>query len=228
MIKLAPSFAILLPAYNVDKHIADVVRQLLSQYPGCCIVVVDDGSLDQTSEIVADQFPKVALLSHKRNLGKGAALRTGIDFVLEHCDADAIAFLDADGQHAPGDLEALLNAFDRQQGDFIIGKRQFRIGHMPLHRILSNKLSSALVALKIKRHVSDTQSGFRVISTRVLKKILPIRADGYDFETEVLLKAAKAGAQIAEIPIQTLYRGERSHIRAIRDIARFLKSFFTS
>ncbi len=222
-----PELAVILPAYNVEDAIAGILRQLKENFPQAAVVVVDDGSTDRTAAIVR-QFAHVQLLSHAANLGKGAALKTGIRIVRSQIAPEWYAFMDADGQHAPADLKKLVLAARANKGDFLIGRRDFRPGLMPIPRILSNRITSWLISRKIGHCIRDSQSGMRVIKRTIIETMPELASNGYEFESEFLLKAGRMPVTFFEVPIGTRYSSERSHIRPLRDVARFIKVYLTT
>lgn len=220
--------AILLPAYNVAQHIEHVLSQLLKVAGDFPVFIVDDGSVDETNQLVS-AFAQAQLLSHERNQGKGAAIITGITAILASTDAVAIIMLDSDGQHNPANILDLIAAYENGLGNFIIGRRTFSRKNMPLGRICSNLLTSFVLSAKLGERIWDSQSGFRLISRPLVQKILPeLRARGYEIESEILIKAHRAGAKICEVPIDTYYGSETSYIRPLRDSLRLIKTFFTA
>jgi len=214
---------LILPAYNEARHLSGLIEKIDRVTSGkYALVVIDDGSTDETAKVLA-QYPHLHAIHHNKNLGKGAALQSGIQFALSRFNASALLFMDADGQHSPDDIGKLIEAHRRRRGDFIIGRRDFKRGVMPFFRILSNRLTSAMVSLKIGQRVHDSQSGFRLIRSELLLRIGECQSRGYEFETELLLKSAKCGAKIYEVPVTTIYGNQKSHIRPVRDILRFLR-----
>jgi glycosyltransferase involved in cell wall biosynthesis len=159
-----------IPAYCAAGTIADVLRALRDAIPGARLIVVDDGSTDDTSlraRPLADE-----LLRHDDNLGKGRALRAGIAAALDR-DADVVVTIDADGQHDAADAPRLLQALD--DADVVVGQRIRSSGMMPVTRRVTNALSSAAIALVSGQRLHDTQSGFRAIRRRVLTAVAPLR-----------------------------------------------------
>lgn len=222
------AFAILIPAYNVYSHIGDILKKLQNFSPKLHIVVIDDGSNDGTYELVCQKYPSVLCLQHSVNKGKGAALKTGIEYILQNFEVKAIGFLDGDGQHDPYDLNKFIQSFKESCGDFILGRRIFLPGKMPILRIVSNFITSNLISLKLLKRIADSQCGFRLIEINLLKKLLPLKSTGFDLETEILLKAGKLQAQFYEIPISTIYQCEKSNIRPFRDIVSFIRTLLST
>lgn len=219
------SFCVILPVYNTSKFLPGLLDRLTIQYPGISIVAIDDGSSDNSGEI-ARSYRGVHLLRHERNRGKGAALKTGIHYMDAQIRAKAAIFLDSDGQHDPAEIIKFVHAYHRNEGTFLIGKRDFRDQSMPPHRMLSNWLTSYLLRRKLSQNISDSQCGFRLIDAALLRRCLPIAADGYEFETELLIKAARLDAKFRNIAISTIYGTEKSNIRKWRDTIAFIKTYF--
>ncbi|HHS14172.1 MAG TPA: glycosyltransferase family 2 protein [bacterium] len=212
--------SVVIPAYNSARQIGDVLLKSLRVVSRESIVVVDDGSCDETAAVV-DSF-NVFLLRHTRNLGKGEALKSGIGYALKR-SAKGIVTLDGDGQHDPSEIQEMIAIMDRENADLVIGCRKFQYGIMPADRILSNRISSWMISRCIKQPVPDSQCGFRLFRTEKLKN-LEIDAKRFEVETEMLLRAAGKGWVIRFCPIQTLYNNSPSHIRRGRDTWDFLRT----
>ena len=198
----------LIPAYDAAATVADVVSGALPHVFG--VLVVDDGSTDDTAQAAARAGARV--LRRASNGGKGSALRDGLaDLLLS--DATHVAFLDADGQHDARDLPALLAA---ARGDeFVIGSRVLEREAIPAYRFRTNVIGSRILTRMTGHEIEDSQSGYRVISTRLLRK-LRLTARGYLIETEILLKSAPHVPRFRHVPVRAIYGG-RSHYRPFRD-----------
>ena len=207
--------ACVVPAYNAADTLEQVIDGVRQTVPRVRVVVVDDGSTDQTREVadrVADD-----VVGFDLNRGKGAALRAGFEAALaERCST--VLTIDADGQHDPAYAPALFSALTRV--DVVIGVRKRNGSDMPFYRRLSNALSSAAVSACTGRRFTDSQSGFRAVRAEVLRRIEPA-GDRYEYETDFLIQAARGGWRIGAVPVSTLY-GEwaRSHFRTLGDSAR--------
>ncbi len=214
-----------LPAYNpggaISKVLAEVSKYLAKDH----ILVVDDGSTDGLRQRVA--AAGVAVLRHDRNRGKGAALRTAFDYLKHHSSSQAIITLDADGQHPPQEIPGFIRAFCETGADLIIGHRSFDFRVMPLTRIASNRITSALLTRKLGVEIKDSQCGYRLHSRPLLEQI-HLETEGYDTESEILIKACRAGYRVHFHPIATVYAGEKSHIRGLRDVRRFVALYLRS
>jgi glycosyltransferase involved in cell wall biosynthesis len=199
----------LVPAYQAAETVGGVVRGLLRHVSR--VLLVDDGSTDGTSRRAEEAGAQVLRLSE--NSGKGSAIRAGLERVLAS-DATHVVFLDADGQHDPDDVPALLGAA-RHGDDFVIGSRMARPEETPAVRYRTNEIGSRILTRMTGHDVEDGQSGYRVIAADLLRR-LKLSARGYLIETEILLKAAPYVARFRHVPVRAIYGGP-SHYRPFRD-----------
>jgi glycosyltransferase involved in cell wall biosynthesis len=214
---------VLIPALNAAQTLGQLLGDLHPFVGVEQVVVVDDGSSDATASIA--KAASAVVLSHAVNRGKGAALRTGFNYVLSSTQFDSVITMDADLQHDPKDVPKFLSAWESGDSDLILGYRR-KIGTgMPVHRILSNAITSALVTARTGVRIRDSQAGFRLIGRSVLSSI-EFKADGYEAETEILLKAARKGFRIGHVPIATIYKGAPSHMTHWRTTKNFLQVLF--
>lgn len=204
----------LVPAFNEAATIAAVVRGASACV--ATVLVVDDGSTDGTAEAAAAAGAEVMRLG--RNGGKGTAIRAGLSRVFES-DATHVLFMDGDLQHRPEEIPALLAEAASSGAAMVIGERTFVREEMPASRYWANVVGSWALARLMGVDLSDTQSGFRVVRTDVLRRI-PLEATGYEFETELVVKLARRGAHIAGVPVKAVYGGESSKLRPVRDTSR--------
>lgn len=201
--------AAIIPALNAAETLPLLLKRLAAYVEKSDTFVVDDGSTDSTAEIA--EIAHVRLVRHNRNLGKGAALRTGFARTLEERRYSAVLTLDADLQHSPDDVPAFLKAHQQKEADILIGWRKKLGTGMPLHRVFSNVITSALVSARAGTRIRDSQSGFRLISAEVCKAVVT-SSDGFEAETEFLIRAAKQGFSIGFVPIATIYGNAGSHM----------------
>lgn len=213
------SVACVIPALDAAATLRELVGRLRTALPHALVVVVDDGSADATSAVARECCD--VLVRFPANRGKGAALRAGIAAALARGVA-AVVTMDADGQHPPEAAPALLAAL--AQADIAMGARSRRDGDMPLGRRMTNALASAAVGAIIGSSVADSQSGFRAIRRVVLESVTA-RGDRYEYETDFLIRAGRAGFRIEAVPIATVY-GAPSHFRAIRDSTRVVRTIW--
>ncbi len=215
--------AVVIPAYNAGAKLEDVLSKTFLRIPNRQVIVVDDGSTDNTAAIAVRHSAQ--LIRHGANRGKGAALKSGFAAALRMPQIRAVITMDADGQHAPEHLADFVRAFHASLVDLIIGCRQLRWPPMPFFRVVSNRITSAMVSQRLGVKIPDSQSGYRLHSRRLLEQIKP-STSGYEMESELLLKAVRCGMQVDFIPIATIYAGEASHIRGWRDTWRFIKMWW--
>jgi glycosyltransferase involved in cell wall biosynthesis len=208
---------VVIPTYNESKNIARVIKQIEEQ--GLEVIVVDDGSTDNTSEIARNNGATV--LENKINEGKGASLIKGFHYALDR-GFDAVIDMDGDGQHLPEDIPIFLRLAKYSNSGVFVGNRMSKTKNMPFIRFLTNKFMSWLISRVAKQRVADTQCGFRLIKKEVLEKI-QLETSKYEIESEIIIKAAQAGFKIESVPIRTIYRGEKSQINPFVDTLRFIR-----
>ena len=206
--------AALVPAYQAAAHLGEVLMRIgrLPQPPD--VLVVDDGSRDGTCTVA--QQHGVRVHSFAGNRGKGHALLAGFDLLRDYA---GVMTLDADGQHPPEVIPAFVSAFEAG-ADLVLGTRA-RTGSMPMGRRLANGFSSAWTTWLAGQGVSDSQSGCRLYGRAMLDGT-PLTPGRYEVETEAIVRAARLGFRIAEVPIPTVYGEEKSQIRAFRDVPRIM------
>ena len=209
-------YCVIIPAFNAARTIGELVQR--TKHQGLNVVVVDDGSTDQTAPIASTHGAVV--ISHLRNEGKGRALRTGFEYALRS-QYDGVVTMDSDGQHDAAEIPQLIRAGEVQHAGIVIGNRLADGAPMPLSRRLTNRLMSAIVSAVARQHVPDTQCGFRFIRKEVLADT-PLRARRFEIETELVIGAAARRWKIVSVPVRTIYQDERSHIRPLRDGIRFV------
>lgn len=214
---------IIIPAYREEAHIGDVVRKARQYIPCDRICVIDDGSEDRTCETA--EYAGAHCIRLSENRGKGEALKTGFEWSMQR-KLDAVITLDADGQHDPDLIPEFIETLQIQRCDVVLGARRFRVGEMPLDRILSNRISSFLVSLAARKKIGDSQSGFRMFKLSVLKG-LTLTGSLYELESEMLIRLGRKHASFSTCMIPAAYEGAPSHIRRWRDIRRFVKMWFT-
>jgi glycosyltransferase involved in cell wall biosynthesis len=208
--------AIVIPAHNEAQNIGTLVEAVRALGHDC--IVIDDGSVDNTGAVAAQAQAVVIKTGGKS--GKGNALKIGLNHVLEH-NYEALIAVDGDGQHSPSDITAFVSFYEHTHADIITGNRMHNPRGMPLVRLATNRFMSWLISFFCHQHIPDTQCGFRLIKTNVLRAI-KLRSSDFEIETEVLIKASKKGFKIASVDIQTIYRDEVSKIQPVRDTLRFI------
>lgn len=216
-------FAVI-PAYNVAVTLPEVVKGLKNSLPGIECIVINDGSRDPTAKIIKKL--DVMEIEHSTNRGKGAALRTGFTDALNR-GAEFILTIDSDGQHKPGEAVKLLQAIADYNYDVVVGNRMQYREKMPIHRKLSNRITSWLISMRTAQEIQDSQCGFRVIRAEVLRNVV-LTTNRFDMESELLLKAALKGYQIGSVEISTVYSSKRESSMSILDVFRFIKIYIRS
>ena len=209
--------ACVIPGYNEEKYIADVVKRCRAQ--DLPVYVVDDGSRDRTAELAAGAGATV--VAHRTNMGKGRSIEDGMARAAED-GCDAVIFLDADGQHSPEELPLFLQAAEAG-ADLVLGCRSFDTATMPRVRSLTNRFMGWCLSRLAGQKLGDTQSGYRLIRCGLWPRIRP-DSGGFAAESEMLVHAARAGANIVNVTISTIYiEGRQSHIKPVRDTWKFLQ-----
>ncbi len=192
---------IVLPAYNEEKIIQDTLREIQSVgYKN--IIVVDDGSHDQTYER-AKEIPGIVVLRHKLNRGKGAATKTGIE-AAKLLDAGIIVTMDSDGQHNPQDIARLIEPIEKNHCDVVLGTRLQNPKGMPWYKICANHIGNALTWYFYGLWVSDSQSGFRAYS-RHASELINTKTDRYEYDSEVIREIYIYKLKYKEVPIEVRY-----------------------
>jgi len=194
-----------IPAYNEEKNIAKIITKLKKITDS--IIVCDDGSSDMTSEIAKNLG--VIVISHKKNMGYGAAIRTIFEKSAE-IGSDILVTFDADGQHRVEDVSRVLRPLENSEADIVIGSRFLgKQSNVPNYRKLGIKVITQVTNSSLKTKLTDSQSGFRAYSKQVLSKI-SLSEIGMGISTEILIKASSKGLRITEVPITILYSGDTS------------------
>ena len=211
------SCAAVIPCFNEGATIAALVGAARRQLP--VVIVVDDGSTDDTPRQAARAGAMV--ISHGRNLGKGAALRTGLSRALK-LGFDRAVTMDSDGPHSPDDLPDLLRCMEESGALLVVGNRMQQARAMPWLRRRVNIWMSRKLSQRAGRILPDTQSGFRVIHLPTWST-LPLNAERFEVESEMLMAFVAADHPVAFVPVQVIPPGRDSHIRPVTDTLRWWK-----
>jgi glycosyltransferase involved in cell wall biosynthesis len=216
--------AVVVPAYDAAAGLGPVLAGVLHYFDSGAVFVIDDGSRDRTAEIARDAG--VRLVQHPQNRGKGAALQTGFD-AARRGGYTHVLTIDADGQHPPDCIPSFLAA--RDCGDIVIGSRLHDPVGMPRERLFSNRATAAILSALANQEILDGQSGYRLHALDAIEG-LALASRGYMLESEILVRASRAGARIAHVPIPCIYGDQKSGIHPVHDTLRFLwlvvRSFF--
>ena len=208
--------AVIIPALNAAQTLPPLIgeaKQFLDR-----VVVIDDGSSDGTGD--AARAAGAMVIRHDVNRGKGGALKSGFLWALEQ-GLDGVITLDADGQHLPRQIPLFLQHARATGADLIIGGRAHLFDGMLPRRRMANRFSAWAVAKASRTNIKDSQSGFRFYSSRVLREI-PLRAEGFDMETEVIIRAGVRGLRVEQIPIELGFVDglSTSHYKPLLDTLR--------
>lgn len=219
--KHSPKIVGLIAAFNEERSIAQVIKK--SQKYLNEVIVIDDGSVDLTFEKAT--VAGASVYRHERNLGKGAALKTGFEKALES-GADIVVTLDGDGEHDPANIPALLRPILKKEYEFTVGSRFLRpeSSPIPFIRKIGNKLSTTILKIFYGINLSDSQCGFRAFKKSVLEKI-EFKDPRYAAESEMLIDAVKKGFRYKEVPVRLILSqttGQKSRWKPTEDTSRFL------
>jgi glycosyltransferase involved in cell wall biosynthesis len=208
-----PEISIVLPAYNEEKSIAETILKIRELHPDFEILVVDDGSTDNTMQEAikagANAWP------HPYNIGNGAAVKTG----LRCASGRWILLMDADGQHDPADIEKILAHKDRY--DMVVGARNSK-GQASIHRGLANRSYNLLASYITKFPVEDLTSGFRLVNRETVSSFIYLLPNTFSYPTTLTMAYLRSGYSVKYVPIQTKTRQGKSKIKLLQDGTRFL------
>lgn len=214
---MAKRVCVVIPAYNVERTLGSLLVQLETY--GVDVIVVDDGSTDRTATIA--RAGGAPLIRHPANQGKGQSLRDGFAWGVGR-GYEALVTMDGDGQHLPSELPHLVAALDQDGVGVVVGNRMGNPRSMPWLRQITNAILSAWISRFCGQWVPDSQCGFRAVRREVLARVA-LTTERYEIESELLIKAARAGYRIASVPITTVYRHEKSRVHPIADTLRFFR-----
>jgi glycosyltransferase involved in cell wall biosynthesis len=210
-----------IPVYDEALHLPAVLTGVLKVVDRMDLLIIDDGSTDSTTGVL--QSFGVHALHHIQNLGKGASLLHAIQYAKEK-KYDWLLCMDGDGQHDPSDIPRFLERIQRNEADIILGNRQERAGRMPVHRQLSNGITSLIISLLINKtgRIQDSQCGFRALRLSGLQTKW-FKEKGFQFESELLIVLGRKGFALQHIPVGTRYGRQKTRIHLFHDTLRFLK-----
>ena len=212
------SFSVVIPAKNEALAIFELVSAIKALYTAVELIVVDDGSTDQTSEQAKNAGAKV--VSHPYSKGNGAAIKTGI----RNASHDIVVFMDGDGQHDPKDIELLVTKIIKGY-DLVVGARQSG-SQASLGRGIANSIYNKLASYMTNHKVEDLTSGFRAARTDKIKEFVHLLPNGFSYPTTSTMAFFRAGYSVAYVPIHAAERIGKSHIKLFKDGVRFLLIIF--
>jgi glycosyltransferase involved in cell wall biosynthesis len=206
----------IIPALNAERTLPRIVTQTREHIEP--VIVIDDGSSDATGEVA--RAVGATVLRHEVNRGKGAALKTGFAWARER-GYDGVITLDADGQHLPSEIPKFRREREESGADLIIGGRAHLFGQMLPRRRTANRFSAWCIAKCSGQRITDSQSGFRFYSAKLIDGIR-LRTDGFDMESEVIVRAGRGGYRIVTIPIELGFVDglSTSHYKPLKDTLR--------
>ena len=212
-------FAVLIPLYNHEQKIADVVKKVLKlKFP---VIVVDDGSTDSGAAKIR-KIPGIKIIRHKENIGKGAALMTGFSEAAKF--ADWVITIDADGQHDPADAINMINSIPEGTRPIVVGMREgMSASDVPWTSSFGRKFSNFWVICSGGPDVKDTQSGFRIYPVPECLQ-LDVKSKRFQFEVEIMVKANWKGIEVIECPISVTYTPGMQRISHFRPFVDFMRN----
>ncbi len=217
-------YTIIIPAYCPGWQLIETVDTLTEHLRLITnieheIVIVNDGSPKECDSVFLYLEDKATILKHDINRGKGAAIKTGMEYVQSSGQPCTLVFADADGQHLPMDIINCLETAAINRNSLILGKRNFMPGRVPIKSFLGNKLTEGIFWLSVGKHIHDTQTGLRAFDSALIPQMLEAEGDRYEYEMNQLLTSIQDGIPVIEVPIATVYIGNNkgSHFHALRD-----------
>jgi len=215
---MKPLLSIIIPAKNESAGLAIILPDLCKRYTDAEIIIVDDGSTDDTLTLCGN-FP-VKVVSHKYSMGNGAAIKSGARVA----NGEVLVFMDADSQHCPDQLGQLTDKIN-EGFDMVVGARANDAHASPL-RLSANKLYNQLASWITAQKIRDLTSGFRAVNANKFREYLHLLPNGFSYPTTITMAFFRAGYSVAYVPVKVLSRVGSSHIRPLRDGIRFLLIIF--
>lgn len=212
------SVSIVLPAKNEAAALPELLAKLRALYPDAELLLVDDGSSDDTAAVAAAHGARV--IRHPYPMGNGAAIKSGV----RAAGGEILVCMDADGQHRPEDIDPLLTALDSGY-DMVVGAREKK-SQASFGRTLANGFYNLLASWIVGHPIPDLTSGFRAVRTERFREFMHLLPNGFSYPTTITLAFFRAGYRVAYQPVTVLKRKGRSHIKPVRDGLRFMLIIF--
>ena len=207
----------LVPTYNEEKNIAEVLQHL-KKLRGVQTIVIDDGSNDRTVEIARKSGAKI--IRHDYNKGKGEAIKTGFEYVLKHGDGmKYVVLIDADMQYLPDDMPKILKPLKESKADFVIGSRNW--SNVPFRHRLGNFVWRTTFNLMFGTSLTDTNCGYMALTKRAVQRVKNVHG-GYIIENKMIADAVRSGLRIKQVPVRIFYRHKSKIKRGVRVVAGVL------
>lgn len=213
-----PSVSIVIPAYNETAALEELLPKVRTLMTDAEIIVVDDGSRNPPTDVCRRH--DIQLIEHPRNLGNGAAIKTGA----RRAQGEVLVFMDGDGQHDPEDIPRLLAMLD-EGFDMVVGARGRR-SQANVGRGIANRIYNKLASLIVGHRIPDLTSGFRAARATLFKDFIYLLPNRFSYPTTSTMAFFRSGYPVGYLPIKTNKRNGKSHIRPLRDGARFLLIIF--
>ena len=213
-----PQVSIILPAKNESAGLAKTLPSLRALYPDAQLLVIDDGSSDDTVAVCKREGADV--VSHRYSVGNGAAIKTGA----RNATGDVLVFMDADGQHRPEDVGKLLAAL-AEGYDMTVGARD-SAGQASISRLIGNGFYNRFGSWMVNQKIEDLTSGFRAVKAERFREFLYLLPNGFSYPTTISMAFFRSGYAIKYVPITVQRRLGKSHLRLFRDGIRFLLIIF--
>jgi glycosyltransferase involved in cell wall biosynthesis len=210
---------IIIPAYEPDKKLLILIREI-KENSNFDIIIVNDGSPENYKFIFSKaENEGCKVLTHRTNMGKGAALKTAFTYILNETDEeDGVVCADCDGQHTWYDIKKIADSIAWHESAIILGCREFT-GPIPLRSLIGNKITRTIFSLASGCKLTDTQTGLRGFSVKMLPWLINIKGNRYEYEMNQLLESKSSGYELISIPIKTIYEegNKSSHFHPVRD-----------
>lgn len=213
------NFSVVIPAKNEAQGLAMVLPELTERFPDAEIIVVNDGSTDDTAQVC--ERAGVQVITHPYSKGNGAAIKSGA----RAATRDYIVFMDGDGQHSPADIQSLLDKAE-QGFDLVVGARSGLDSQASFARWSANTIYNRFASWMVERRIDDLTSGFRCVQRRKFMSFLYLLPNGFSYPTTTTMAFFRAGYSVEFVPITVARRVGKSHISLLRDGVRFLLIIF--